>query len=755
MSDFWDALDDDLSFINGLEDEDGGSHYDDFAQGSTIFEEVCAYLADELRLYFDNRNSRWLAQAYRSYLHLADKRLGVERREHEGPWFQTTKYPTKWGPVVGGSVSTWDDTSKPIIDRGFVWNRELTEHDNSQNWLKARDARTKRFEKGQGETLEQARRRDKTYIQTAQERAKELERLARLIRFYSAAERPTVYSGPWPMSAHVLVRPEGWGKSSLVKLLVDKGFRVVFCAKTNDQLFEQIHSFKARWPDLTIHRYVSKAQNLKERLASIGVEKFELINGNPNSPYAAPSLDKYATLRALRKALDDAGYHLLDHVRLFEEEYKFYNAPTPQGWSKESGGVNVLMMTIAAFQAHATSWNKPWWEKLGYSIGSRDIEDREGKFITLPIADPRIAVIIDDPDKADFDRRRWVEADDAEQLYHSRRLLKGELKPLSHWLERHSPHTAQMLYDYNLKKRNDRAEIHKLESVRGGHFEKRPWRSAVGFGFRRGIRGSNRWGSAQMIVTTTERITAKYALRTLRDQGLTPKLDEHLPITRDCHVTLLASSITLSRNHALLIPIFEKLKQEFPEDQVALIADGLGCELNLMNNRGRNDLAHRSTIIKLSIPNPVVARTLWAHFPDSEKPSVLNTILLADLANQALGRNQGIRWQGRPAILLVAPFYAKAIVASGLLRYEFTPWSSHRPQNTGLVMHGDVTPLERRLVELINDAERFGRSDAAQKLCAGLTPKQRMTYDTWLKQGSQGTDRVTIEAAPDAADAAY
>lgn len=174
-----------------------------------------------------------------------------------------------------------------------------------------------------------------------------------------------------------------------------------------------------------------------------------------------------------------------------------------------------------------------------------------------------------------------------------------------------------------------------------------------------------------------------------------------------------------------------------------------------MNNRGRNDLAHSSTIIKLSIPNPVVARTLWAHFPDSDKPSVLNTILLADLANQALGRNQGIRWQGKPAILLVAPFYAKVLVASGLLRYSCTPWSSHRPQNKGLLMHGEVTPLERRLVELLNDAEHFGRSDVAQHLCIGLPPKQRKAYDTWLKQGSQGTDRVTTEGVPAADDAAF
>jgi hypothetical protein len=74
---------------------------------------------------------------------------------------------------------------------------------------------------------------------------------------------------PWPIHHFVWQAPEGEGKSSIVPLLVERGFTVVFCSKTNDQLVEQEQRFK-QFDGLRIHRVVSRARNLQERLAELG-----------------------------------------------------------------------------------------------------------------------------------------------------------------------------------------------------------------------------------------------------------------------------------------------------------------------------------------------------------------------------------------------------------------------------------------------------------------------------------------------------
>ncbi|KPF48328.1 hypothetical protein IP87_02900 [beta proteobacterium AAP121] len=198
---------------------------------------------------------------------------------------------------------------------------------------------------------------------------------------------------------------------------------------------------------------------------------------------------------------------------------------------------------------------------------------------------------------------------------------------------------------------------------------------------------------------------------------------------------MLSTRLVRKGNHILLVLIAEKLKEEFTD--VAFIADGLGCDLNLMNNKGRNDLAEHSTIVKLSVPNPSVALNLWAQFPASENPQALNTILLADLANQAIGRNQGFRFAGKPCVVLIDPMYARRLVHSDLLRYVPTPWSFHNPPQQTLTLHGPMTAMERRLSELLTNARNFGMSaKGGMPIGFNLPEKQRTMYIDWLNRNN-------------------
>jgi hypothetical protein len=541
------------------------------------------------------------------------------------------------------------------------------------------------------------------------------------------------WNAPWPMYQHVWQATEGAGKSSIVSELVQCGFKVVFCSKTNDQLVEHQEGFKARWPELQIERYVSKGRHLQEQLATIGID-FELSYYEPTSPYSPAVVDEPSTRQALKKALAQAGYETADHHEIFAKYYSDYKAPPIVGLDTD-----VILLTIAAFQALCSSKHRPWWQKLGLLAGTKRSIERYGKDIWVEVGLPKIMIIIDDPDRTDFDECRLVDDEDAVALHNARGKLPKYQEPWRdvnfHLKQGHPPLLAAELAKYH----DDRAKTHEIQVIEKEYFEKRPETMRIGYGVHRGY-AKNDPKAPHILVTTTEHITARLAIRSLDTamkwaKGALNRGKPKFKPAKECHVTIFDTSIVRKGNHALLLLIVELLREEFPGDDLSFIADGLGCDLNLSNNRGRNDLADRSSLIKLSIPNPVVAKNLWAQFPEEGNARALNALLLVDLANQAIGRNQGNRYRGKPAMVLIDPMYARMVVQGGLLRYQFTPWSFHKPEQEPLVYHHpEMLPIERRLIELleIGNARRLGMGIRGFELGQRLTNKQRKHYEAWL-----------------------
>lgn len=371
----------------------------------------------------------------------------------------------------------------------------------------------------------------------------------------------------------------------------------------------------------------------------------------------------------------------------------------------------------------------------------------------------KVAIIYDDPDRSDVDWFRRISDEMAEKLEHAnakRAAWRNEKEASEHWFEKY-PHLAKVL-STGQRERNDQIRAqpkHKLFSYKESTFLERPAELSVGRGLQDG------YVSPKIIITTTEWLTGYYALQSLKRSGL--RAADHVDLfpSTECIVTAISTTITRKRNYAVLIPIVEKLKKEFPEEDVTLIADGIGCDLNLSNNKGRNDLAEATTIIKLSWPHPTVNATIGAHFADVKDPDydLMIATQLADLGNQAIGRNQGFRFRGKQAIVLVDPKYYKVIIERDLLRYKLTPWSSKLPNFNkkttkkaalaALNFSSDQPPLERRLLELIHNFETFGLSTEAQLLVELVPEPQRAAYSKWLAEHGS-PEALAVKAAEEA-----
>lgn len=555
--------------------------------------------------------------------------------------------------------------------------------------------------------------------------------------------------------AAIVVTPEGYGKSSLVAHLIAKGFKVVFCAKSNTQLIKKEIEMTCKWRNdpaiqcilggrrVTVDRYVSKAQHFQAELDLLGIDDFKLPEYDKESPYSIATVNEAEAIKQLAALFADLGL-TINAEEFFDEHYLNYRAAPING-----AAVDVVMLSFARFQAFCQG-KRPWWHSLGLVKSSERVRmEVRGEQRTVLVRRPfeKVAVIIDDPDRADVD-----------------------------WLRRVSVKNAQSLVERRLKETaacgGEELPDTKIVKLGESYFEQRPPEQILGHRFKP-AKETSRF-RPKMIVTTTERVTAEYALHTLKGSGL--KIDTRIEMFRTpvCDVTAIQTMIVRRKNKALLPVMIELLKEEFPESNVTLIGDGLSCEFNLSNNKGQNGLGDRTTVIKLSWPHGSVIATAKAHLkslnelqhiaepiPDSEvsdqddddvvlhlreigiEHNELIAILLGDLANQALGRNQGFRYQNKEAILLVDPRWYREIIRQGVLRYELTPWSTHLPSLNKkaslksvwqvLGFHQDrESPLQKKLIELMLRPDIFGMSADAKRLAQKLPAKQQALFQKWL-----------------------
>lgn len=581
---------------------------------------------------------------------------------------------------------------------------------------------------------------------SSSERASTLKQLASQINRWRETRKHM--GGPAPKSL-VLVQPEGYGKSHLVIDLIKQGFKVVFCAKSHSQLDEKEFGFR-HLHGLEVRRFVSRRQNVRMQLADLGIplNEFKFIDMPAANPYAMPELDDHATTQALADLFESHAVEL-DADDFFNEHYTNFEPAEADGEP-----FDVVLITFAAMQALTTANQVRWWVRLGLvekiiPFADNGFSDEDGdedgqEKLGLKIPFKKIVVVYDDPDRSDVDWLRGIskEAGEKYQELDQRRAVRKDKKESSeYWADKYPKH-AQRLADAQRARNEARRSKprYKIVEYKTALYLERPEALRIGTGLK------DKSVSPVAIVTTTEWLTGYYALQTLKRSGMAPL--DHLDLFHsvECNVTAISTTITRKRNHAVLLPIVEMLKEEFPNDDVTLIANALGCELNLSNNKGRNDLTGKTSIIKLSWPHPSVNATVGAHFSDVEEPDydLMIATELADLGNQALGRNQGFRFKGRQAIVLIDPKYYDKIVGNDLLRYKLTPWSSKLPKYNkkttkksalaALSFSAEQSPLERRLLELIGNFESFGLSADAQRVAGRLPERQRELFDAWLAE---------------------
>jgi len=336
-------------------------------------------------------------------------------------------------------------------------------------------------------------------------------------------------------------------------------------------------------------------------------------------------------------------------------------------------------------------------------------------------------------------------------------------QPRYGFIERSNPKVAAHFAKATVADNQKRLEtpIHKIVEIDGEHYVERPEQATLGYGFRK-----SRSFKPQMIITTTEMVTAHYARRTMARSGLRSVDWIDVFRTVDCDVTAISAAITRKASHAVLLPIIELLKEEFPEENLTLIADGLGCKFNLSNSKGRNDLRDSGTIIKLSWPHPLViakARVHLAPYLSLNDPQAapfldhnqMVATLLGDLANQALGRNQGFRYTGKQAILLIDPRWYPTIIQEGVLRYRLNPWSTELPflnkkttkksVREAVQVSAGQSALERRLIELVHTHHEFGLSEDALRLAAKLPKRQQVIFQAWREKAVAEAPGLTMK----------
>jgi hypothetical protein len=555
-----------------------------------------------------------------------------------------------------------------------------------------------------------------------EQRKKDLKRLARNVN--RSFDR-TVWKTVVPPDAFVVLRPEGYGKSQMIKHLIAHGMKVVFCVKSNAQASEKERSMES-W-GMVVTRFASKRANLLEKLSELGIS-IRVVERHGVDPYAESMIDKEATIKLIAESLELANLPL-EAEALFNQHFESHKP-------KCRRGADVVLTTLSSFQSCINAERPAWWERFGLVKRYKTVRlESSGKDVVVPIPYDKIVVVIDDPDREDFDWLRPVSNMSVPKLLRS-------MEPIAQPIERVSgrmfpPTVAAQVREERAKQRERLSEsVGPLYLFKNRYYAQRPVHKTIGHKIR------EPYWQAKLLVTTTEWFTGYLALKTFARQEHHAFQEVDVFRTTDCNVTLISSVITRKRDHAVLLPMIEQLRQEFPGEQIELIADGLASKFTLSNSKGRNDLQDATTIIKLSWPHPEVIATLGAHVGRVDYHDLMIATLLADLANQAIGRNQGFRYRGKEAIVLVDPRYFPPLIRHKLIRYRLNPWSSTLPSfNRQLSKRagieavryvGEHTALQGRLLQMIANFDSFGRSPEARTAAERLEATQRAKYDEWL-----------------------
>ncbi|WP_226646911.1 hypothetical protein [Microbulbifer variabilis] len=169
------------------------------------------------------------------------------------------------------------------------------------------------------------------------------------------------------------------------------------------------------------------------------------------------------------------------------------------------------------------------------------------------------------------------------------------------------------------------------------------------------------------IITTTELLIVELISRQRPEITIHDQLFPSTSKLEGGDIHLISTRLVWAKFDGILPLIMERLTRLGFEFEY--IANGQGCSTNLCNNKGLNSLSELATVIEISIPTPEETMRLYEQFDGEIEERVINLALMLDKLHQAVGRNSGYRFRGKPCVVLVDPKYFRAIERHS--RYSF------------------------------------------------------------------------------------
>lgn len=170
----------------------------------------------------------------------------------------------------------------------------------------------------------------------------------------------------------------------------------------------------------------------------------------------------------------------------------------------------------------------------------------------------------------------------------------------------------------------------------------------------------------RMIFTTTEILTSTLINECFKDKCYIPELMPDGAMVAG-NVTLFRTKMTAASKDGLLLPLSQRLKKEGFDHY--FIGDGMGLDVNLINNKGKNCFTDKDVVIELSQAHQDRILMLMAELNWNDSQAI-KTILALDSGHQALGRNGGYRFldadteNQHDAVLLIDPSLYQAFISN-------------------------------------------------------------------------------------------
>jgi len=164
----------------------------------------------------------------------------------------------------------------------------------------------------------------------------------------------------------------------------------------------------------------------------------------------------------------------------------------------------------------------------------------------------------------------------------------------------------------------------------------------------------------RVIWTTTEKLVTEL-IRAIDPKTYVHEVTQNLKTER-----LLLYGTRLC--HKIMKPILVGIgKAVRKDDDFNIIANGVDAELNLVSTKGRNDL-NSDTLIVISAPHPAEVASIAASLGLSYNDARVQSQLVIDVTDQAIGRTQGYRDAGAETLVLCSP--ALRVLLKARSRYQ-------------------------------------------------------------------------------------